>query len=665
MKRAALVLTLFSLLPAATAQAIEDVPANADWWTATFPSADGTVLHADILRPKGLPKDAKTPVILSIGPDFNHSGQTGPAGPAAEGTDYDPQGPAKPSDRFYDFVKGAKLIERGYTFVMADLRGFGGSAGCLDWGGPGEQSDVKAAVEWAASQPWSTGSVGMYGKSYDGVTGLIGEVLNPKGLKAVVSMEPVYDLYRYLYSNGVRYENSAATPALYDAIATTPGPLQDDPFYNVNGATSPHCLALNYAQQQDSNHGSDYWKARDLIAKAAGGHVPLFMTQGFLENNTKPDGAFDFFNAVQAPKRAWFGMWDHVRGNETTSDGRLKEGRPGYLDEVMRFYDHYVRGLPFSEAATDKDPPVAVQTSDGSWRSETQWPPADSTPVTVTLKPGSYSGDGQNDGTGSAAGHGLWTISPPLSHDAWYSGVPHATLDLTGSMGAVSQVVVDTYDIDADNVAMLLSRNASLIPSDGKVSMDLYGNDWKIPAGHRLGVLVTDTNEEWWLPSGPSQVTLVSGTVTLPFLKYTRPATIAGEGSLRLEQWTQSAPFTVADDTVKANTDAAFPLPAPLTAAPAPTPSPTPGTPGAARIRVRIAHTKRRISVYGDAPQGARLTVALKRGRRVVAARRVTTKVNAFRVTFKVRKKGRYRAVVSARVGGKSLRASSRKLIIR
>ena len=63
-------------------------------------------------------------------------------------------------------------MERGYTYVMVDLRGFGGSDGCLDWAGPGEQSDVVNAVQWAASQPWSTGKVGMYGKSYDGVTGL-------------------------------------------------------------------------------------------------------------------------------------------------------------------------------------------------------------------------------------------------------------------------------------------------------------------------------------------------------------------------------------------------------------------------------------------------------------------------------------------------------------
>ena len=137
-------------------------------------------------------------------------------------------------------------MQRGYSYVMVDLRGFGGSSGCLDWGGPGEQSDVKAAVEWAASQPWSSGHVGMYGKSYDGVTGLMGVALKPAGLDAVVSQEPVYDMYRYLYSNRVRFSNSLLTPALYTAIDATPGSIQDDPGYNVNGADNtarPGCYA--------------------------------------------------------------------------------------------------------------------------------------------------------------------------------------------------------------------------------------------------------------------------------------------------------------------------------------------------------------------------------------------------------------------------------------
>ena len=88
------------------------------------------------------------------------------------------------------------------------------------------------------------------------------------------------------------------------------------------------------------------------------------MTQGFIENNTKPDGACDFFNGVAGPKRAWFGMWDHVRGNDVDENGRLAMGRHGWFDEVMRFYDQ----LPAGEAPAVADPPVAVETSDGTWR---------------------------------------------------------------------------------------------------------------------------------------------------------------------------------------------------------------------------------------------------------------------------------------------------------
>src|SRR3954452_3609574 len=81
---------------------------DADWSEAFFTSpsdAGEATLHADILRPKGSKNTDKTPVILSIGPYFNRSGQTGPARPA-ENTSYDPVGPnAGPSERFQDSVE--------------------------------------------------------------------------------------------------------------------------------------------------------------------------------------------------------------------------------------------------------------------------------------------------------------------------------------------------------------------------------------------------------------------------------------------------------------------------------------------------------------------------------------------------------------------------------
>src|SRR3954467_3089608 len=350
---------------------------DADWSEAfiSSPSPAGeATLHADILRPKGSKNADKTPVILSVGPSFNHSGQTGPAGPV-EGTQYDPVGPnAGPSERFQDFVEGSGLLTKGYSFVMVDLRGFGGSNGCLDWSGPGEQADVVNAVQWAASQPWSSGKVGMYGKSYDALTGLIGVDLHPAGLAAVVSQEPVYDDYRYLYGDGMRRENSAATPALYDGIAATPGPVTDNPNYNLQSLNNPVCLAMNFgAQAANDDHDSDFWKQRNLIPGAAGSNVPLLLTQGLTENNTVSDGLQQYLVNHSGYERAWLGPWDHVRGNETDDTGRLKMGRAGWFDEVMRFYDRFLQGI----SPTIGDPPFAVQTNDGKWRSEAQWPPAD------------------------------------------------------------------------------------------------------------------------------------------------------------------------------------------------------------------------------------------------------------------------------------------------
>jgi uncharacterized protein len=553
---------LFALAWAGAVQA-DPPPPGSTWQETYIQEADGTSLHADVLRPSNLPANAKTPVILSIGPYFNHSGQTGPAGPA-EDTPYNPVGDAGPSGRFFDFVNGAHLMQRGYTYVMVDLRGFGGSSGCLDWGGPGEQSDVKTAVEWAASQPWSTGKVGMYGKSYDAVTGLVGEALHPKGLAAVVSQEPVYDLYRYLYMNRVRFENSLVTPALYDAIAGTPGTSGDTMAYQqnaLNDTSRPACPALNWTDQQDSNHSSPYWQQRDLIAEAKGARTPLFMTQGFIENNTKPDGAWDFFNEIAGPKRAWFGMWDHVRGNDTDASGRLAMGRAGWFDEVMRWYDKYLKSVSPKVA----DPMLAVESSDGKWRAESHWPPTDSKTYTANLKPGNYTDDTTNNGTaegGSPNGEGSWTFSPAFTHEVRFAGVPHLTVDQTSQLQNAN-LTADIYDVDAANNATLISRGTYLLGGAGKIGFDMYGDDWVLPAGHRIGVLVGSSNAEWWAATPTFQtVTVKSAQVTLPFLGCKRTKFIQGGPSIKLDSYLADSPFAVDPATVAAATDPSFPVPA-------------------------------------------------------------------------------------------------------
>jgi predicted acyl esterase len=665
----AVLLLLAAALPS-PARAGFSVPPGATWTQGYVTAPDGTRLHYDLLRPSDLPADARTPVILSIGPYFGHAGQTGAAGPA-QSTGYDPVGAPGPSDRFADLLAGGQLMRRGYSFVMFDLRGFGASSGCLDWVGPGEQSDVRTAVEWAARQPWSTGRVGMYGKSYDAVTGLVGAVSSPRGLAAVVAQEPVYDLYRYLYADGVRYTNALLTPALYAAIDATGTTLLDDPQAQLANAQGTSCYPSAYLAQQDDEHGSAFWRARDLVRRAGDVRVPLLLTQGFLENNTKPDGAFDLLSAVRGPKRAWLGMWDHVRANDVDADGRLLMGRAGWFDEVMRWFDHYVRGVPLADAPVDRDPPVVVQTSDGSWRGEAAWPPADAREVVAPLRAGSYADDASNAGTAEAGapggllatpGNGLWTISPPLPHPAHLAGVPVLRADV--AVGAPrANLAADVYDIDPAGRAILISRGARRVDASGPVTLPLYGDDWMLPAGHRVGVLLTGSNMEWWLhaPTG-RPVTVRDASIRLPFLRHRRVSDLPGTPAARLRQFREDAPFTVPAGVLASATSAGFPLP------PAQTPRPVavvrkPTRPKGRRLVARIVRASGGdVIVYGTAPSGWRVHVTVVRGRRVLNRRLTTARLNAFRVRVPLATRGRVRAAVTARKGRATLRARSRLL---
>ncbi|MDQ3985754.1 MAG: CocE/NonD family hydrolase [Actinomycetota bacterium] len=549
---AAIAALAFAVMPGTPVRAA-DPPKGAKWSEHYFPMGDGlTTLHADVFRPADLSAKKKTPVILSVSPYFNHSGQ--------EPERFNPRA-SGPSDRFYDFLDLSRILDRGYTYVMVDLPGFGGSGGCNDWGGIREQGAVKAAVEWAAKQPWSTGKVGMIGKSYDGWTGLMGMAQDPKGLAAVISMEPVYAGYRYLYNNGVRFLTSLTIAPVFTVADAKPGTMQDDPMYNLNGAPQAYCYPLNIGLQQDDDPNSAFWRERDLLRQAKGSDVPLFLTQGFLETNTKPDGAFDFFNSLKGPNRAWFGQFDHVRGWEKLGE-RFQTGRDDFVEEMMRFLDHYVKGVPLKKAPVHRDPNIAVQDALGRYRAEKSWPPPDSRLYWSKLRPGEYMDSANNSSAGQNAGNGIWTFSQPLRHEAWLSGEPAVKVKLTAAPRA--NLVANIYDVDPKGGAKLISRGANLIrgAGDQTVKFEMYGQDWPIKKGHRIGVILSSSNTDWWthVPTR-TPVTVNSAEVGLPFLKYNRTRFIQAKASTpRLEEWSRSEYTTVKKGTVSDN-DRKFNLP--------------------------------------------------------------------------------------------------------
>lgn len=511
------------------------VPEGSVWTQSYFPSSDrsGTELHADVLLPEALPKKKRVPVILSIGPYFGHSGQT-------DTEDWTHTGP---SSRFQDFIEGTDLFDEGYAFVMVDLRGFGGSTGCLDWGGPGEQADVKAAIDWAAKQPWSTGAVGMYGKSYDAVTGLIGNNLDQRALKAVVAQEPVWDMYQYIYSNGVPRPNVTGTANAYNSIATLGQMPDDDARYQANARweeTHPECLTENSAGYRIADQRDKHWTSRDLAKMAKRTDTPLFVTQGFIENNTKPEEMQEYLANHKGPERGWLGQWDHVRGGDRTSDGRLAMGREGWYDETLSFYDQYLKGIK----PKVNYPAYSVQDSTGTWRAQKTWPVVERS-VTVKLGDGSYVDDGGASARVGLAPSGEATLRPreqpsgewdmenapaldpaapnglakgqakrqkageitssffvwskPVKEAVRVTGTPQVSLTAKGQ----GNVMVKLYDVAPDGTAVMFDEQVSLLDS-GKLTVDLKATDWTLTTGHVLAVEIGSIQTGSWrdTPSG-------------------------------------------------------------------------------------------------------------------------------------------------------------------
>ena len=396
----------------------------------------------------------------------------------------------------------------------------------------------------------------MYGKSYDGVTGLIGVNKQPAGLAAVVSQEPVYDLYRYLYGDGIRRTNAFLTPALYDLIDATPGPITDDPNYNVGGADDtqrPGCLAANYADQAaNDDHDSAYWKARNLIPGATGSDVPLFLTQGLTENNTVADGTAQYLQNHTGYERAWLGPGSTCAATRPTRAAASRWAARAGSTRSCASTTSFLKGV----TPTVADPPVAVQTNDGKWRAEQSWPPADSAAFTTPLRSGTYTDDGTANATGDGAETGVWTISPPLSHAVHLSG--------SGQRQGRRHHDAAQRQPRARRLRPRRERHRPADhapgPPDPQVGDDrprpVVGG-LEVKAGHRIGVKVADANGDWWVHVPTKQtVTVRGGSVSLPFLPAARDTgTIQGDPGTQLAGYLPET-VTVPPATHRRSTDA-------------------------------------------------------------------------------------------------------------
>src|SRR5262245_29438360 len=130
-------------------------------WHHPIRMEDGLVLRADVYRPVG---DTPCPVILTYGI-------------YAKGLAYQDGYPLQWEKMVGDYPEILKMssnkyqnwettdpecwVQHGYAVVRVDSRGAGWSPGFMDPGCQRETEDLYQCIEWAGTQPWSNGKVGM------------------------------------------------------------------------------------------------------------------------------------------------------------------------------------------------------------------------------------------------------------------------------------------------------------------------------------------------------------------------------------------------------------------------------------------------------------------------------------------------------------------------
>jgi len=96
------------------------------------------------------------------------------------------------------------MLRYGYVVGVVDVRGGGASYGTRTGAFSAEEAqDAYDITEWFATQSWSNGRIGMYGRSYLGITQYFAASTAPPHLVAIFPEMAVFDFYSFIYPGGV------------------------------------------------------------------------------------------------------------------------------------------------------------------------------------------------------------------------------------------------------------------------------------------------------------------------------------------------------------------------------------------------------------------------------------------------------------------------------
>ena len=483
---------------------------------AWIPMRDGVRLAATLYRPDGAKPEEKFPALLEYLPYRKDDG-------TAAG----------------DYPKHSYFAHRGYVSVRVDIRGFGASEGVPPEReySEQEQEDGEQVIAWLANQPWSNGTVGMFGISWGGFTALQMAMRHAPGLKAILAVDATAELFHddVHYVDGMAHIDEfelnmdmaegwvGATD--YSLDEKVLGPRFDSPPWS-----------LLYLKHQ---HDGPFWRER--VRPLSEITTPSFLIGGLLDGYR--DNVPDMLAQSKAPIKAIVGPWNHTFPNDAVPGPQIE-----WRDQAVRWFDYWLKG---HDTGVLQDPRLIIymqrwhppdpnlQTVRGEWRREDVWPPKDVKNTTLFLQPN----HGLGDSVATEATHqlkyvptigveaGFWWgellsdprpvdafslvyDSMPLAEDIAILGRPHAllgaaaTAPLADWFARLSDVAPDGTVTQITGAGINGAQRESMSdPRDlepGKVypfDIEMHLTSWVFPKGHRIRLAISNALWPMVLPT--------------------------------------------------------------------------------------------------------------------------------------------------------------------
>jgi predicted acyl esterase len=459
--------------------------------------SDGTVLSMDLYRPNG---QGRFPALLEHIPYRKDDLRA-----------------------MRDRGQNIELVRAGFACARLDVRGTGSSGGtAVDEYTEAEQRDGVEIVEWLAAQPWCSGVVGSWGKSYGGFTCIQLAANRPPALGAIAPVYATDDRY----SDDMHFDGGALCafeltnyPIRMIAMnALPPGPSEDwsEDAWRRRIEETPAWVVSWLQHQQDG----PYWRNGSLRPDYARIDVPVFIVSGWRDGYRT--AGLRMAQNLAAPWQQLAGPWAHFSPDQ---------GVPGpaypFTSELIDFFRRHLGG---DSAAPPRprsvyflgryDPPAHPhETVSGDWWSTESWPAGVET-TTLSLGAPAVAPPSVTVGVGT----GNWCPPPPphgqfLDQRAdearsavFTSGELAEPIGLLGSAVARFSasyefervlVAVKLSDVAPDGRSQLVTRgavNAHL--ADGELSVPLMATGWQFLPGHRIrvAVAVNDWPCLWPLP---------------------------------------------------------------------------------------------------------------------------------------------------------------------